>query len=69
MQRGGTEFFLELSMRSWNTGLLQKLLVAHLVKKLPTLYEITDRLCDLAVRVPGYRSRGPGLGSRRCQIF
>jgi hypothetical protein len=28
-----------------------------------------DRLCGLVVRVPGYRSRGPGFDSRRCQIF
>jgi hypothetical protein len=28
-----------------------------------------DRLCGLVVRVPGYRSRGPGLYSRRDQIF
>jgi hypothetical protein len=26
-------------------------------------------LCDLVVRVPGYRSRDPGFDSRRCQIF
>jgi hypothetical protein len=26
-------------------------------------------LCGLVVRVPGYRSRGPGFDSRRCQIF
>jgi hypothetical protein len=24
----------------------------------------TDRLCGLVVRVPGYRSRGPGFDSR-----
>jgi hypothetical protein len=28
-----------------------------------------DRLCDLVVRVRGYRSRGPGFDSRRYQIF
>jgi hypothetical protein len=31
--------------------------------------EGTDRLCGLVVRVPGYRSRGPGSDSRRYQIF
>jgi hypothetical protein len=28
-----------------------------------------DRLCGLVVRVPDYRSRRPGLDSRRYQIF
>jgi hypothetical protein len=28
-----------------------------------------DHLCGLVVRVPGYRSRDPGFGSRRYQIF
>jgi hypothetical protein len=30
---------------------------------------ICDRLCGLVVRVSGYRSRGPGFGSLRFQIF
>jgi hypothetical protein len=28
-----------------------------------------DHLCGLVVRVSGYRSRGPGFGSRSYQIF
>jgi hypothetical protein len=28
-----------------------------------------DRLCGLVVGVPGYRSRDPGLDSRRYEIF
>jgi hypothetical protein len=28
-----------------------------------------DRLCGLVIRVPSYRSRGPGFDSRRYQIF
>jgi hypothetical protein len=28
-----------------------------------------DRLCGIAVRVPGYRYRGLGFDSRRYQIF
>jgi hypothetical protein len=31
--------------------------------------EFLDRLCGLVVRVPGYRSRGPGLDSQLYQIF
>jgi hypothetical protein len=30
---------------------------------------ILDRLSGLVVRVPGYRSRGPGFDSRRYKIF
>jgi hypothetical protein len=30
---------------------------------------MNDRLCGLAVRVPGYRSRGLGFDFRRYQIF
>jgi hypothetical protein len=29
----------------------------------------SNRLCGLVVRVPGYRSRGPGFDSRRYKIF
>jgi hypothetical protein len=31
--------------------------------------EVSDRLCSLVVKVPGYKSRGPGLESRRYKIF
>jgi hypothetical protein len=31
-------------------------------------YIAIDCLCDLVVRVPGYRSRGPGFDSRRYRI-
>jgi hypothetical protein len=33
------------------------------------LYVCLYRLCGLVVRVPGYRSRGPGFNSRPYQIF
>jgi hypothetical protein len=36
---------------------------------LGSLSEIQDRFCGLVVRVPGYKSKGPGFGSRRYQIF
>jgi hypothetical protein len=33
------------------------------------LYKDADRLCGLVVRVSGYKHRGHGFDSRRCQIF
>jgi hypothetical protein len=33
------------------------------------IYFILERLCGLVVRVPGYRSRGPGFDPRPYQIF
>jgi hypothetical protein len=36
---------------------------------LKQFYWSVDRLCGLVVRVPGYRSRGPGFDSQRYQIF
>jgi hypothetical protein len=30
---------------------------------------LPDRLCDLVVRLPGFRPRGRGFDYRRCQIF
>jgi hypothetical protein len=32
-------------------------------------YFLMDHLFSLVVRVPGYRSRGPGFDSQRYQIF
>jgi hypothetical protein len=32
-------------------------------------YVLSDRLCGLMVRVPGYRSSGPRFDFRRYQIF
>jgi hypothetical protein len=32
------------------------------------MLDLRDRLCGLVVRVPGYRSRGPGFDTRRYKI-
>ena len=34
-----------------------------------SIYDMSDRLCGLVVRVSGYRYRGLGFDSRRYQIF
>jgi hypothetical protein len=46
---------------------LAKLLCTCLLLLAPCI--LPDRLCGLVVRVPVYRSRGPGFDSRRHQIF
>jgi hypothetical protein len=38
-------------------------------KFLPPNLLMQDLLCGLVIRVPGHRSRGPGFGSLRYQIF
>jgi hypothetical protein len=43
------------------------IIILKLVLLLLKLY--VDRLCGLVVRVPGYRSWGPGSDSQRYQIF
>jgi hypothetical protein len=50
-----------------NTNYDYMALLFHVVKTFSTA--IRDRLCSLVVRVSGYRYRGPGLNSRRYQIF
>jgi hypothetical protein len=39
------------------------------VQKVYSVFVLQDRPCGLVVRVPGYRQRGPGFNSRRCEIF
>jgi hypothetical protein len=39
------------------------------IGKFGTQWSLSDHLCDIVVRFPGYRSRGPGLDPRRYQIF
>ena len=49
------------------TNLMHRLLFIHKIIFSSTCFE--DRLCGLVVRVSGYRYRGLGFDSRRCQIF
>jgi hypothetical protein len=37
--------------------------------KVCTTEIVVDRLCGIVLRVPGYRSRGPGFDSQRYQNF
>jgi hypothetical protein len=39
------------------------------IKKFNNITLYRYRICDLVVKVSGYRSRGPGLDSRRYKIF
>jgi hypothetical protein len=51
------------------SGQPQSEVTGNLITKLYSRVSCTsDRLCGLVVRVPGYRSRGPGFESRRYQI-
>jgi hypothetical protein len=49
------------SLQNWREYYFTLVLPSHIVS--------TDRLCGLAVRVPCYRSRGPGFDFRLYQIF
>jgi hypothetical protein len=53
----------------WVFDEIRRLLIRHIHEILDTLYCLTDRLCDLVVRVPDYRPRDTGLDSRRHQSF
>jgi hypothetical protein len=63
---------------SFSILLLFPCLPLHIVLYIPspgrslyyyTMFVSFGRLCCLVIRVPGYRSRGPGFDSRRYQIF
>jgi hypothetical protein len=55
------QFFIESSTNKSSVCIKQENEIKH--------PEASDRLCGLVVRVPGYRSRGPGSDSQRYQIF
>jgi hypothetical protein len=55
---------------SWNSKKTQcQQILDHNLLLFCSSFLYKDRLCGLMVRVPGYRSRGPGFDSRRYQIF
>jgi hypothetical protein len=45
------------------------MIAASIKQGIPKYIVYSDRLCGIVVRVPGYRSRGPGFDSRHFQIF
>jgi hypothetical protein len=55
----------------WEVGQKLALLQQEFTDQLILQYHNSggDRLCDLVVRVPCYRSRGPGIDCRCYQIF
>jgi hypothetical protein len=55
---------LKMDQCGWKSEFL-----SNFCRSLPYLISALSGLCDLVVRVPGYRSRGPGFCSRRYQIF
>jgi hypothetical protein len=58
-----------LKMPDWITYVTRYVIVRYNIYIYELQYLATDRLCGLVVRVPGYRSRGPGFDFRRYQIF
>jgi hypothetical protein len=68
-----TQYDTEYRFSHWPSS-LTRLFTQHRVyiifpRIFLTIMHTKDRLCDLVVRVPGYRSRRPGFDSRSYQIF
>jgi hypothetical protein len=58
-----------MKMWGWEAESLQCINYEQINANKITINIMNDLLCGLVVRVPGYRSRGPGFYSRRYQIF